>query len=77
MIKNIFYKSYTYTWQNVLTIAHLIFIITFSTGLMLIKLYNNSFAKGLFVVSVSLAVVYTILKVFAERKKKHCSEKST
>ncbi len=67
MIRNIFYKNYTSKWQNILTIAHLIFIIVFTTWVILIRLYNSSFA-GLLITSLVLGVGLSLLKTIAVKK---------
>ncbi len=52
-------------------ISYCLFFLTFTTGLILIKLYNTSFSKDLFIASIILCLLYGILKLFAEREKKN------
>jgi hypothetical protein len=68
-MKNIFYNKYTHKWQNILTIIHFSFLVVFTTSLILVKLYNSWFGKGLFIAAILIAAIYSLFKVIGVKKK--------
>ncbi len=68
-MKNIFYNKYTYKWQNILTIVHFSFLVVFTTSLILMKLKDSWFSKGLFIAAILIAIVYSLFKVIGVKKK--------
>jgi hypothetical protein len=71
LLKLILFKNFSKKWRTILITSYCLFFITFATGLILIRLNNNnSFAKDLFIASIFLCLLYSILKLFAEREKR-------
>ncbi len=68
-MKNIFYNKYTHKWQNILTIIHFSFLVVFTTSLILMKLNDSSFSKGLFIAAILIAIVHSLFKVIGVKKK--------
>jgi hypothetical protein len=72
LLKLILFKNFSKKWRTILITSYCLFFITFITGLILIKLDNNSsFAKNLFIASIALCLLYGVLKIFATHEKKN------
>ncbi|HYJ62716.1 MAG TPA: hypothetical protein VEV62_03150 [Parafilimonas sp.] len=68
-MKSIFYTKYTHKWQNILTITHFVFFIFFIASLILMELHDSWLSNRLLIAAISIALVLSVFKMVAIKKR--------
>ena len=63
------YNRYDKKWRTLLTGSHLLFILTFFSGVVLYELNKSHYAMFLLVTGVIIAIVHSVLNLMARKHK--------